>query len=190
MAGVREGERGRAGEAEKRRGMDGATAQRSDTRGRAGEAAAVWARPQRFEQVERAQATEGEAERETERERECRRKGGREGGSLSFHLKITLSHTSLTLSAGRSSEEGAELIRRCQLLLSGLLLFFFSSSARGVSWTSPQNHPSVISLQWKDWEIGTSKERRLKKWENCSKWRWLQRKRSFTENLPLRAFKR
>lgn len=82
----------------------------------------------RFEQVERAPATEAERERE----RECRSEGAREEGSLPFHLKITLSYTSLTLSAERSSEEGAELIRRCHL------------SAQGLSWTSLQRHHPLL----------------------------------------------
>lgn len=56
------------------RGMDGATAQRSDTRGRAGEAAAMQARPHCSEQVEQAHAAEGEAVRERV---SAERKGGR-----------------------------------------------------------------------------------------------------------------
>lgn len=113
----------------------------------------VWAHPQRSEQVERAQDTERESVQEEESERR------RAKGSLSPHLKITLSHTSFTPSAGRSSEVEAEFIRSCQRLLSGLFLFFFLKSP--LAWFSLRRGSGGLfsarkNPQWKDWDRETN----------------------------------
>lgn len=133
----------------------------------------VWAHPQRSEQVERAQDTERESVQEEESERR------RAKGSLSPHLKITLSHTSFTPSAGRSSEVEAEFIRSCQRLLSGLFLFFFLNPLLpGFPCAGGQVD---FSLQEKTHSGKTEIEkptRREGKWENCSKSQCLRRKRS------------
>lgn len=113
-------------------------------------------------------ASQRDGGRGSERAREKR-----EGGSLSFHLKITLSHTSLTLRARRRNKEEAELIRRCQVLLSCTFFFPLCFCTR-VNWTSLQR------LHRKDWEIKINKSRteEKEKWESCSGG-------SFTVNLLL-----
>lgn len=163
MVGERAG--GREGRGREARRIDGETEQRSDTRGRAGEAAAVWARTHRSEQVEQANATEGEAVRERER------KGREEVCLFTWRLLCLTLHSPWEL--------GGETRRK--LSWSGgakscsLAPFFFPLCfCTRVNWTSLQR------LHRKDWEIKINKSRteEKEKWESCSGG-------SFTVNLLL-----
>ncbi len=143
MEGAREQGRTEGGRGRETRGMDGATAQRSDTRGRAGDRGSCCVSSSTT-QVERAQATEDKGRGE----RECMRKGGREEVSLFTWRLLCLTLLSTW------ALEGAELIRRCQLLLS--LLFFFLLSRLHGGQLDFSAETTVINLHGKDWEIETS----------------------------------